>query len=448
MTPFLQLAFFLMVILLTAKLAGYLSIRLGQPSVLGELLVGVVLGPSLINLLHLPNLGNSDIETVIHQLGEIGVLLLMFIAGMELHINDLRRSAKASALAGILGVILPSLLGWGVGVLFRLDTAAAVFLGLTLGATSVSISAQTLMELGMLRSRVGLGLLGAAVFDDILVILLLSFFFAVIPSPAGPGEAAVASAGALGILLIIGKILLFFGVAAGFGIWVLPRLVKWVSTLPVSQNVLALAVIMVLAFALMAELIGGMAAITGAFLAGLMFARLPERDELEPRVSALAYGFFVPIFFVSIGLSVNVASAATGLWMAAAVILVAVIGKLVGAGLGARWAGFNWKESWQLGAGMISRGEVGLIIASVGIQNSLVNEVEFAAIVGMVIISTLITPPILRILMKKPAPSAMKRPKAQSPLPQDLDGPAAAQTPAGRNESEESDSPKPDKEQE
>lgn len=391
MSPFLQFAFLLASILLAAKLAGYLSIRLGQPSVLGELIVGIILGPSLINLLNLPILEGGTLSEMLHLLGEMGVLLLMFIAGLELHFDDLRRNTSVSALAGTLGVIVPVALGWGVGLLFKLGQQDAIFLGLTLGATSVSISAQTLIEMKSLRSRVGLGLLGAAVFDDILVILLLSLFTAV--NDGGEGVASV--------LFVLARMVLFFILALVFGLWILPRIIRWVRELPVSQNVLSLALVVILAYGLAAELIGGMAAITGAFLAGLMFARSPERDNLEPRISALAYGFFVPIFFVGIGLSVNINSVLVGLGLTFVVIFIAIIGKLLGAGLGARWAGFSWLESLQLGTGMISRGEVGLIVASVGMKTGLITEVVFSAIVGMVVVSTLVTPPALRALFKK-----------------------------------------------
>jgi len=399
MTPFLQLAFLLAVILLAAKLAGYLSIRLGQPSVLGELLVGVVLGPSVINLLHLPILHDEVLGDVVKMLGEIGVLLLMFIAGLELEVHELRQTGRVSALAGTLGVVFPVLLGWGVGLVFRMEMKSAIFLGLTLGATSVSISAQTLMEMKKLRSKVGLGLIGAAVFDDILVILLLSIFFALTD---GAGNL-------ISILLVFGRMLLFFGLASAFGIWILPRLVRWVRGLPVSQNVLSLAIIILLGYGLAAELVGGMAAITGTFLAGLLFARSPEREVLEPRISALAYGFFVPIFFVDIGLEVNLASLSSGLLLALVVVVVAVVGKFIGAGLGARLAGFTWHQAAQMGAGMISRGEVGLIVASVGANAGLVNTAEFSAIVGMVVISTLITPPVLRWLFREPQLPKVKR---------------------------------------
>lgn len=391
MSPFLQLAVELAIILLAAKAAGYLSTRLGQPSVLGEILVGIVLGPSLLDIAHLSFLSSASLAETVHELGELGVLLLMFIAGLELHFNELTRNTKVSAMSGSLGVLFPVLAGWGVGLLFGMDFQSAFFIGLIMGATSVSISAQTLMELKVLRSRVGLGLLGAAVFDDVLVILLLSGFLALV---AG-GDSL------LGSLLILGRMALFLGASVAFGLWVLPRLVRRVARLPISQSVLTLSVVVLLLYGVAAEVVGGMAAITGAFLAGLMFGRCPEKERVEPGMAALAYGLFVPIFFVGIGLSVNLRMLeANALWLTLAIILVAVVSKFLGAGLGARLGGFTWRESWQLGAGMISRGEVGLIVASVGIIEGLVSQNEFSAVVGMVLVSTLITPPLLHFLFK------------------------------------------------
>lgn len=388
---FLQLLLLLLIILPASKLAGYLSIRLGQPSVLGELLVGVLLGPSLLDLLHFPVFGgNSSLPEFIKELGEIGVLLLMFVAGLELHLNEMKKSSKVASFAGTLGVIVPVGLGWLVGVLFGLETQSAIFLGLTLGATSVSISAQTLMELKVLRSRVGLGLLGAAVFDDILVIFLLSVFFGLAD---GGGDFST-------IAWVLGRMILYLGLAVVVGLWVLPRLLRWARNLPVSQNILALAVIVMLAYALSAELIGGMAAITGAFLAGLMFARLPDRDLIEQRIGALAYGFFVPIFFVDIGLETDLSSVGSVIWLALALIAVAILGKLLGAGAGAWLAGYSPLESMQLGAGMVSRGEVGLIVASVGAGAGLISQANLSAVVSMVVISTLVTPPMLRYLFQ------------------------------------------------
>lgn len=392
MSPFLQLILLLAVILISAKLAGYLSSLAGQPAVLGELIVGLLLGPSLVDILHVPIFSDHLLAETIEHLAEIGVLLLMFFAGLELHFSELARNIKVSAYAGLLGVAIPIALGYGVGLGFGFEPQQAVFLGLTLGATSVSISAQTLMELRALRSRVGLGLLGAAVFDDVMVILLLSAFIAL-----STGGGSIASIGFIFVRMIV-----FLSLSIAFGLWVLPRLVRRISTLPISQGVLTLALVIMLLYGVAAEAIGNMAAITGTFLAGLMFARSPEKERIERGVSAISYGLFVPIFFVNIGLSVNARQLdASVLMIMFGITVAAILGKWVGAGLGARLAEFSWRESIQLGAGMISRGEVGLILASVGIAEGLINQAEFSAIVGMVLISTLITPPTLRALFAK-----------------------------------------------
>ncbi len=392
-SAFLKLSLGIALILLAAKIGGYLSTRLGQPSVLGELTIGLLLGPSAINILHLPFLEDYMLEETIHNLGELGVLFLMFLAGLELQLNELTRNIKISALAGTLGVLMPIGMGLGIGTLFGMEIEAGLFLGLTLAATSVSISAQTLMELKKLRSRVGLGLLGAAVFDDILVILLLSIFLAVLNGNGSP----------VGFFLILARMAGFLLLSVAFGLWVIPWLARRVARLPISQNVLSLAIVILLLYSVTAEATEGMAAITGAFIAGLMFARSHERERLEPGLNALAYGLFVPIFFVSIGLAVNVRTLGIdALWLITAVVLVAIVSKLVGAALGARWGGFSWREAWQLGAGMISRGEVGLIVIAVGIQQGLASQAEFSAIVAMVIITTLTTPPLLRLLFREP----------------------------------------------
>lgn len=392
MTPFLQFLLTLMIILVAAKTAGYLSLLARQPAVLGELLVGLLLGPSLLNLQHWPVFNAEGAQEALALFSETGVLLLMFVAGLELHLSELLRSSKVSVLAGMFGVILPVGAGIGVGLGFGYELKQAIFLGLTLGATSVSISAQTLMELKTLRSRVGLGLLGAAVFDDILVILILSIFLAF-----GGGNG-----GAWQVVWIFLRMIIFFSASAAFGVWVLPWLVRRIGRLPISQGTLTLGLVILFGYGLAAELVGSMAAITGAFLAGLMFARSPEKERLERGMSALAYGLFVPVFFVHIGLTVDVRMLdLQAIWLLVAIVTVAVFGKFIGAGGGARLAGFSWREATQLGAGMISRGEVGLILATVGISNGFMDAKLFSEIIGMVLVTTLITPPLLRGLFGK-----------------------------------------------
>ncbi|NLG74098.1 MAG: cation:proton antiporter [Chloroflexi bacterium] len=396
MTSFLQLALALAVVITAAKFGGYLSYRIGQPAVLGELIAGILLGPSVLNFLHLPFFTSEILPETIHELAEIGVLLLMFLAGIDLHIADLARAGRVSALAGVLGVILPLTLGAGVGLLFNASLETSIFIGLILSATSVSISAQTLMELNVLRSRVGISLLGAAVFDDILVILGLSIFLAL----TGP-----VSGGLQSILWIVLQMALYLGIAGAVGYIILPRLSFRAANLPVSQGVITFTLVVILLYGWAAETLGSMAAITGSFLAGLALSRSRVKERISSGIATMAYSFFVPIFFINVGLSANARDlVGPSIWLFIVMTLVAVVGKVAGAGAGGLWSGFSRREALQLGVGMMSRGEVGLIVASVGITQGLINQEVFAAVVGVVIITTLLTPPFLRLLFPKAAP--------------------------------------------
>lgn len=403
MTEFLQLALALVILIAAAKLGGYISLRLGQPSVLGELIAGLILGPSVLNILHHTPFTSQHLDETIAQLAELGVLLLMFLAGLELHIADLLKSGKVSALAGTLGVVFPVAMGFGVGRFFGMANLPSLFIGLVLAATSVSISAQTLMELRVLRSRVGVGLLGAAVFDDVLVILGLSLLLAVTAEGGG-----LASAG-----LVVLQMTLYLAAAIAFGLLALPRLARFVDKLPISQGLVAFVLVTLLLYAWAAEALGGMAAITGAFLAGLFLSRSPLRERIQASVAVIAYGFFVPIFFVSVGLVADAHMlAGEGLGLIVVMIVVAVISKVGGAGLGARLAGFSNREALQLGVGMMSRGEVGLIVATLGVAQGLLDGQVFAGVVGVVIVTTLLTPPALRSLFTRAAAPAQSPPAA------------------------------------
>ena len=237
----MQLAFSLAILIALAKAGGYLSLRLGQPSVLGELVVGILLGPSLINFLDLSIFSDPHLVEVIRDIAEIGVLLLMFMAGLELHINDLARTRRVAALAGSLGVILPILLGIVLGWVYAMNRSEGIYIGLILAATSVSISAQTLMELKVLRSRIGIAMLGAAVLDDILVVLGMAVFTAVIvPAP---------QTGLLAVLTVLARMLLFLAVGLGLGVFILPKWSSQVARLPISQGVVSFAFVILLLYA-------------------------------------------------------------------------------------------------------------------------------------------------------------------------------------------------------
>jgi Kef-type K+ transport system membrane component KefB len=287
-------------------------------------------------------------------------------------------------------------MGYATAVAFGSNTTEALFVGLALSATSVSISAQTLMELNVLRSRVGLAMLGAAVFDDILVILLLSIacIFAL-------GDSAESGSVAVTIVRMIG----YFIGASVLGYLFMPRLANWISKLRVFQGSIAFSLALVLFYAWSAEAIGGIASITGAFLIGLLLAQTLLKNDIEQGITAMAYGFFVPIFFVNIGLGVDLAAISGSAWIFAIVLtIVAIISKIVGCGFGGRLGGLNNKESLQLGIGMVSRGEVGLIVAAFAVTEGLLGQNAFSITVFMVVIATLVTPPTLRAAFRQEPP--------------------------------------------
>ena len=212
MLPFLQFLIVLGVIITAAKLGGYFSVRLGQPAVVGEVLAGLILGPTVLNFLHWEIFTNINLEETFTFLAELGVLLLLFIAGLELHLSDLQQSGRAAVFAGVLGFLVPLGLGYLAAIFMGFNPQQGLFIGLLLAPTSVSISAQTLMELDVLRSRVGASLLGGAVIDDTLVVLGISIFLAVL----GGGDAQELSAGT-GILILVGRMLIYLTLAIIFG---------------------------------------------------------------------------------------------------------------------------------------------------------------------------------------------------------------------------------------
>ena len=392
-----------------AKMLGYLSVRFNQPVVFGELLAGLLLGPSVLNVLEWGVFAEfKELEVVIEHLAFLGVLFLMFLAGLEVELEAMRRAGKVAVWSGFLGSITPVLatflvFTWG----FDLTPKQAAFLGLVMGATSVSISAQTLMELGVLRTPVGLGLLGAAVVDDVLIILLLSAFVAF----AGPGGGEV---GLAALLWIVVRMALFFIAAWVVGARFIPRLSHWAQRLPISEGLTAFALVVMMLYAWAAEAGGHVAAITGAFLAGLLFARTPYRSRLERNIATMAYSWLVPIFFINIGLQTDLrilATSTSGRWEALTLVLLAVATKVLGCGLGARLGGLNWMDALRLGVGMTSRGEVGLIVATVGIGMNILPPSSLAAVVLMVVVTTLLTPIALRRLYPTTANPAQPNPE-------------------------------------
>ncbi|MGB3702362.1 MAG: cation:proton antiporter [Anaerolineales bacterium] len=391
MLPFLQFILAIGLLIGAAKVGGYLSSKLGQPAVAGVIMAGLILGPSVLNFLHWPAFTDAHLGETIAYFAELGVLLLLFIAGLDLHLTDLGKSGKSSVLAGSLGFVLTLGMGYLLATIFSYETKQALFIGLILAPTSIGISAQTLMELKVLRSKVGTTLLGAAAIDDTLGVLGVSLFLALYLGGVSSGFSSV--------IVIFLRMSLFLVFASAIGFWILPKTAIIIEKLPISQGLIAFTFITMLFYAWSAEVLGHMAAIIGAFLAGLFFARSSFKDKIERGFSSIAYGIFVPIFFINIGLSANVRQVPIGgLIFLAGMLVVVVISKLVGAGLGGRSGGMTIRESVQLGFGMIPRGEVVLIIAAIGIAEGLIDSIVFSTIVLLVIITSLITPPLLQMV--------------------------------------------------
>lgn len=395
MSPILQLLIVLVIILVVAKASGLLAVRIGQPAVLGELAAGVILGPSIIDIFGFDflNDGHFNPEETVFLMAEIGVIFLMFLAGLETDLEEVSKVRRVAIMAGSFGVLFPIVFGALVVLPFGFSAKEAVFAGIILSATSVSISARTLMELGVLQSRQGISILASAVIDDVLVILILSFFiaFAVDDGEGGGGVTEV--------LFIVGRVLFFFVVALVVGAFVLPPLVRWASSAPMSEGVIATTLVVVFLSAWFAEYVGEVALITGAFLAGIFLRRTDVYRIIDEKMHTIAYGFFVPIFFVGVGLQANARDfEASDVLLLAAISIIAIASKLLGSGLGARLAGESTRSSLQIGVGMISRGEVGLIVASVGLAQGLIDTSLFSVMVLMVLITTLATPILLKIV--------------------------------------------------
>jgi Kef-type K+ transport system membrane component KefB len=399
MSPILQLLLVLIIIIAAAKASGLIAARLGQPAVLGELIAGVILGPTVIDILDLRFVTDEHLGETVFQLAELGVIFLMFLAGLETDLGEVNRVRRVAILAGTLGVLVPIAAGAATGLPFGFSEKESIFIGIILAATSVSISARTLMELGVLKGRQGIAILAAAVIDDVLVLLVLSFFVAF---------AVESSGGAAEVIRISGGVVIFFVVSALVGLLVLPQLMRWVSRAPVSEPVLTTAVVLALAGAWFAEYTGELALITGAFLAGIFLRRTEAHRVIDEKMHGVAYGFFVPIFFVSVGLSADATNfEGDDIAVMIAIIAVAVASKLVGCGIGALLSGESLRSSIQIGSGMISRGEVGLIVASVGLSEGLIDQDLFSIMVIMVLATTLITPILLKMVFPaEPARSA------------------------------------------
>lgn len=381
---------FLAIIMISTKVLGLFSRRIHMPAVVGALLAGVILGPSCLGMITL----DGPTGVFLEELAEIGVILLMFNAGLETDIGELKKNGVASLVTAMIGVVVPLLGGFaGYAFYFHTDFAdytellKAVFVGVVLTATSVSITVETLREMGRLKGKVGTTILGAAVIDDIVGVIVLTIVTSLKDTSVSP-------------VSVIIKILIYFMLIFGITFALLKGR-KIVEMQDEKRRVVILSVAFCLVLAYISEEFFGIADITGAYFAGLMLCTLKVGPYVARRCEIPSYLIFSPVFFASVGLKVTLGGMNAGIWIFSVVLLlIAILTKVVGCGIGARICGCNSREAVQVGIGMVSRGEVALIVAQKGYACGLLDNVLFAPIVLVVIVTTLLTPILLKVVMK------------------------------------------------
>ena len=367
---------------LASKVAGEAMERVGQTAVLGELLAGVAIGPSVLGLVH-----ESE---VLHALAELGVLILLFEVGLKSDLGELLRAGFQATLVATVGVVLPFAIGFAVMRCFGHPPLLAVFVGATLTATSVGITARILADLGRLDDSAGKVVLGAAVVDDILGLIIL----AVVTGVAETGAVSIP-----GVALLAAKAVAFLVAAIMVGIRLAPTIIGWINLMKARGTLIVYSVVFAVTLAALADLIG-LATIIGAFAAGLVLATTERREHIEDRIKPVA-DLLVPVFFVTIGMKVHPAmlnpfAQNAQLGLAMLLTAVAVASKLA-AGLVVYQKGVR---RWPVGVGMVPRGEVGLIFAGAGLAAAVVAEDLYSALVVVVMLTTFIAPPWLKVLYR------------------------------------------------
>ena len=367
-----------------AKILGWLLQKVGQPAVVGELSAGILIGPYALRVVHT--------GPVVNVVAEIGVVVLLFSAGLEQRLSELMRVGWISTRVAVLGVLLPFVLGFGAGLVFRHSHPESVFLGTALVATSVGITARVLGEVGQQQSSSGRIILGAAVIDDILGMIILAVVSGVTLGQKDARQIVIAVALALGLVIFV----------LGAGRGVVRRVVPRVASFTRQKSYFSLALLICLGLSVLAVEVG-IAAIIGAFLAGLVFSEEKAAEDLRIKTHAV-YEFGVPFFFVAMGMAMDVRLFARKeiFQVAAIVTLLAIVGKLVGCSLAAMNLG--WLEASRIGVGMVPRGEVGLIVALIGLNQKVMSGQLYSIIVIMSLITTMIVPPVLSRLYRKTGP--------------------------------------------
>ena len=378
----------LSVILLATLIGGQFSARLKLPAVVGELLAGIIIGPAVLNLVQPTG--------IIKVFSDIGVIFLMFLAGLDSDLKTLKRLLRPSVLVAGFGMIVPIIIAYFTGILFAFSQVESLFLGLTFSATSVSISVAVLQEMGRLQGKEGMTILGAAVADDLLSIILLS----IVSGLTGVSEPGSNKGKDLILSLLTQAAFLILLVFVS--VYVIPRLINLSQrlTLPVPETLVAMIIVVLASWG--AEKVG-LSNVIGAFFAGLALNRTSAQRTLKKNFTVIGYSSFIPIFFVSIGLNMSIKGILNDFILFFVLVIGSVFSKLVGAGLGAKIAGFSNSSALLVGTGMVSRGEMALVVAQMGLTNHLLAPAAYSTVIGAIIMTTVVSPFLLKWSISKMA---------------------------------------------
>lgn len=378
----------LAIIIIFAKFFGILARKCKAPQVVGEIVAGLLIGPSVLGLVQ-----QTDFLT---EMAEIGVVLLMFCAGLETDLKDLLKTGPKAFLIACAGVFVPLVCGallymgfYGISPWGSEEFYKAVFVGTILTATSVSITVEALREMGKLKGEVGTTILSAAIIDDVIGIVVLTFVIGFKNPDSNPGKVMIST-----VLFFI------FAVGVGFIIYKIFKMVD--NRYPHTRRIPIIGLALCFCFAYIAEQYFGIADITGAYVAGIILCSIRDSDYIAEKMDINSYMLFGPVFFASIGLKTNIENV-TGeiLLFSACFVLVGLVAKIVGCGIMSRLCGFKGYDCLKIGVGMMTRGEVALIVAQKGLAAGLLSPIYFTSVIFLIIVSSIATPIILKMLYAK-----------------------------------------------
>lgn len=381
----------LAIIVIFAKLFGIIARKLKAPQVVGEIVAGLLIGPSILGIVNL-----SDF---LSQMAEIGVILLMFSAGLETNLHDLIKTGFKATLIACAGVFVPLIGGtilymcfYGFSAIGTTEFYSAIFIGVILTATSVSITVQALREMGKLKGLIGTTILSAAIIDDVIGIIVLTVVI-------GLKDASTKA----GVVVLNTALFFAFALVVGFIIYKVFKAVD--AKYPHTRRIPIMGLAICLAMSYIAEKYFGIADITGAYVAGIILCNIRDSEYIAEKMDINSYMLFGPIFFASIGLKTDISELnASVLVFSIAFVAVGLLCKIVGCGLVSRLCGFAWADSLKIGVGMMTRGEVALIVSQKGLNVGLLSPVYFTSVIMLIIVSSISTPIILKLLYAKHPP--------------------------------------------